>query len=45
MSPVGFEPIISVGERPQTYALDRMSALHNTNLNLFQASRENKFLR
>ena len=23
MSPVGFEPIISAGERPQTYALDR----------------------
>ena len=23
MSPVGFEPTVSVGERPQTYALDR----------------------
>jgi hypothetical protein len=23
MSPVGFEPIISAGERPPTYALDR----------------------
>ena len=23
MLPVGFEPTISVGERPQTYALDR----------------------
>ena len=23
MSPVGFEPTISTGERPQTYALDR----------------------
>jgi len=23
MPPVGFEPIVSVGERPQTYALDR----------------------
>jgi hypothetical protein len=23
MPPVGFEPTISVGERPQTYALDR----------------------
>jgi len=23
MSPVGFEPVISAGERPQTYALDR----------------------
>ena len=23
MPPVGFEPTISAGERPQTYALDR----------------------
>jgi len=23
MSPVGYEPIVSAGERPQTYALDR----------------------
>ena len=23
MSPVGFEPTVSAGERPQTYALDR----------------------
>ena len=23
MPPVGFEPTISVGEKPQTYALDR----------------------
>ena len=23
MPPVGFEPMISAGERPQTYALDR----------------------
>jgi len=23
MSPVGFEPLISAGERPQTYALHR----------------------
>jgi len=23
MAPVGFEPMISAGERPQTYALDR----------------------
>jgi len=23
MPPVGFEPIISAGERPQNYALDR----------------------
>ena len=26
MLPVGFEPTISVGERPQTYALDRAAA-------------------
>ena len=25
MPPVGFEPKISAGERPQTYALDRMA--------------------
>jgi len=25
MPPVGFEPTISAGERPQTYALDRAS--------------------
>ena len=27
MLPVGFEPTISAGERPQTYALDRAAAL------------------
>jgi len=26
MSPVGFEPTISAGERPQTYVLDRTVA-------------------
>jgi len=26
MPPVGFEPMISAGERPQTYALDRAAA-------------------
>jgi hypothetical protein len=25
MPPVGFEPIISAGERPKTYALDRLA--------------------
>ena len=25
MPPVGFEPTISVGEQPQTYALDRVA--------------------
>ena len=33
MPPVGFEPTISVGERPQTYALDR--AATGTSLNSF----------
>jgi len=32
MTPVGFEPTISAGERPQTYALDR--AVTGTGLNL-----------
>jgi len=27
MPPVGFEPIISVGERPQTHTLDRAALL------------------
>jgi hypothetical protein len=26
MSPVGFEPTVSAGERPETYALDRAAA-------------------
>jgi hypothetical protein len=26
MPPVGFEPSISAGERPKTYALDRVAA-------------------
>ena len=26
MPPVGFEPTISAGERPQTYALDRAAS-------------------
>ena len=26
MTPVGFEPTISAGERPKTYALDRVDA-------------------
>ena len=25
MAPVGFEPTITAGERPQTYALDRVA--------------------
>jgi len=27
MPPVGFEPTISAGERPQTYALDRLTTV------------------
>jgi len=34
MSPVGFEPTISVGERPQIYALDRADT--GTGERLFQ---------
>ena len=37
MPPVGFEPTISAGERPQTYALDRATTgtgLPNTYVNL-----------
>jgi hypothetical protein len=39
MPPVGFEPTISAGERPQTYALDRAVTgtgfkLMNTDMNL-----------
>jgi len=32
MPPVGFEPMISAGERPQTYALDRAAA--GTDMNI-----------
>jgi len=28
MPPVGFEPTISAGERPQTYALDRAASIN-----------------
>ena len=34
MSPVGFEPTISAGERPKTYALDR--AATGTFLNMYR---------
>ena len=30
MPPVGFEPTISAGERPQTYALDRAATATGT---------------
>jgi len=29
MTPVGFKPTISAGERPQTYALDRAATVTN----------------
>ena len=32
MTPVGFEPTISAGERPQTYALDRAATGTGANL-------------
>ena len=41
MSPVGFEPTISAGEWPQTYALDRaatgtgMNVISNSQMHLF----------
>jgi len=30
MPPVGFEPTISAGERPKTYALDRAATVTGT---------------
>ena len=33
MPPVGFEPTISAGERPQTYALDRAATGPDTVIN------------
>jgi len=36
MPPVGFEPTISVGERPQTYALDRAATGTGIRLGLVQ---------
>jgi len=32
MPPVGFEPIISAGERPKTYALDRAATGNGSNV-------------
>ena len=34
MPPVGFEPTISAGERPQTYALDRAATGTGTNTDI-----------
>ena len=36
MPPVGFEPTISAGERPQTYALDRVAAGIGNQLMLYR---------
>ena len=37
MPPVGFEPTISAGERPQTYALERAAILTGVSHNSSQA--------
>ena len=44
MPPVGFEPTISAGERPQTYALDRAATgtvcqnlVHRTDMNCIKS--------
>ena len=45
MPPLGFEPTISAGERPQTYALDRAATgtgqIKNNNVNYEQKQRGN----
>jgi len=41
MPPVGFEPIISAGERPQTYAFDR-AAVWTTFINIDSANKLKK---
>jgi hypothetical protein len=41
MPPVGFEPTISAGERPQTYALDRAASGTDVSLQyLFEISKQ-----
>jgi len=35
MPPVGFEPTISAGERPQTYALDHAAAIGTGNMEYY----------
>ena len=42
MPPVGFEPAISAGERPQTYALDR-AATGTGNLGTYKCQLFHKF--
>ena len=41
MFPVGFEPIISAGERPQTYALDRTTTRAGTTTTTTTTSNNN----
>jgi len=43
MPPAGFEPTISVGERPQTYALERAAAGTGTLLILLQLKSMQQF--
>ena len=40
MAPVGFEPTISAGERPQTYALDRAATGTGTTSTLMTIKNE-----
>jgi hypothetical protein len=40
MLPVGLEPTISAGERPQTYALDRAATVTGTNTQLLRQIKE-----
>ena len=40
MPPVGFEPTISAGEGPQTYALDRAATGTGNNKHLFDTNNE-----
>jgi hypothetical protein len=45
MTPVGFEPTVSAGERPQTNALDRAAALRGVkSQNKFKKQKQNDFL-
>jgi len=39
MTPVGFEPTISAGKRPQTYALDRAAAEIGLNIPLLSINK------
>jgi hypothetical protein len=41
MPPVGFEPMISAGERPQTYALDSAATGTDINNSIHSLTRRN----